>query len=324
MTVPPWQTLALDAADPAVAWRNIVEFALDRARAADTPARVHNELKPLDRALAEAAWPLWAAFSASAPTTVAALQAWWQNQAHAPAGRAVLILDGLSLRELAPLLKLCADHGIAPLAVQATGAAVPTNTDHFAQALGLAGRARLKFDKAPPGFALASNTLATDVLDAPFADCIASIPPQRDLVIWHTWPDILFDTHRQNAAALATAIASGLADVGFWHFLTRLRQGRQVVITSDHGYATTNLFAIEETGAVKDYLARVFGGQRLARATEPLRTNFMPPPALTFGDWHVVLGQRWWKIQGGYPHACHGGLSLLEALVPFIILPEVV
>lgn len=323
MIIPPWQTLALDEADPAVAWQRIAEFAVEHARVADTPAKVHNELKPLDRALAEAAWPLWEAFPASASTTVAALRDWWQAQAHASAGRAVLILDGLSLRELAPLLKLCADHGVTPLTVRATGATIPTDTDHFAQALGLLGRAKLKFDQAPPGFVLAGETLATDVLDVPFEDCITLIPPQRDLVIWHTWPDVLFDSHRQNTAALATAIASGLAGEGFWRFLTRLRQGRQVVITSDHGYATTNLFAIEETGPVKDYLARVFGAQRLARAAEPLRTNFIPPPALTFGDAHVVVGQRWWKIQGGYPHVCHGGLSLLEALSPFIILPEV-
>ena len=32
----------------------------------------------------------------------------------------------------------------------------------------------------------------------------------------------------------------------------------------------------------------------------------------------AVLGQRKWAVQGGFPHLCHGGLSLLEAVVPFI------
>jgi hypothetical protein len=37
--------------------------------------------------------------------------------------------------------------------------------------------------------------------------------------------------------------------------------------------------------------------------------------------WVVVVGQRKWDVQGGFPHLCHGGLTLLEAAVPFIELP---
>jgi hypothetical protein len=36
---------------------------------------------------------------------------------------------------------------------------------------------------------------------------------------------------------------------------------------------------------------------------------------------HIVMGQRKWKVQGGFPHVCHGGFSLLEVAVPFIELP---
>jgi hypothetical protein len=34
----------------------------------------------------------------------------------------------------------------------------------------------------------------------------------------------------------------------------------------------------------------------------------------------VVIGQNKWKVPGGYPNICHGGMSLLEALVPWIEL----
>jgi len=68
------------------------------------------------------------------------------------------------------------------------------------------------------------------------------------------------------------AASTTLQDDGFWKFVDRLRQGRRLVVTSDHGH-------------------------------------------------HIIMGQRKWKVQGGFPHVCHGGLSLLEVAVPFIELP---
>jgi len=45
---------------------------------------------------------------------------------------------------------------------------------------------------------------------------------------------------------------------------------------------------------------------------------WIPPLDLTLGSHRYALGRRKWKIQGGYPHLQHGGLSLLEMFVPFI------
>jgi hypothetical protein len=49
----------------------------------------------------------------------------------------------------------------------------------------------------------------------------------------------------------------------------------------------------------------------------PWQERFMPPIVVS----HIVMGQRKWKDQGGFPHVFHGGLSLLEVAVPFIELP---
>jgi hypothetical protein len=49
----------------------------------------------------------------------------------------------------------------------------------------------------------------------------------------------------------------------------------------------------------------------------------MPPIVVTHNEHHIVMGQRKWKVQGGgFPHVCHGGLSLPEVAVPFIELPS--
>ena len=46
----------------------------------------------------------------------------------------------------------------------------------------------------------------------------------------------------------------------------------------------------------------------------------MPPIVMTKNDQHMVVGQRKWKAQSGFPHICHGGMSLLEAVVPYMEL----
>ena len=47
----------------------------------------------------------------------------------------------------------------------------------------------------------------------------------------------------------------------------------------------------------------------------------MPPMVMTHNNQHVIMGQRKWKAPGGFPHFCHGGMSLLEVAVPFVEFP---
>ena len=60
-------------------------------------------------------------------------------------------------------------------------------------------------------------------------------------------------------------------------------------------------------------------------ATED-QSGWVPPidRVLTTGHgrFAFVLGRRKWKSQGGYPTLTHGGLSILEVLVPFIELSK--
>ena len=66
------------------------------ARTASEVTRRDRAVAPADLFLATAGWDLWADYYASVPRTADRLAAWWT--ATAP-GRAVLILDALSLRE---------------------------------------------------------------------------------------------------------------------------------------------------------------------------------------------------------------------------------
>jgi hypothetical protein len=242
-----------------------------------------------------------------------------------------LILDALSLRELPLIVTAAEKRSIQVTRVTVRGSQVPSESDHFASAMGLSGRARLFNNQPPQSFIFGGSDVHTDVLEDPFQDCVARIPGKPRLFIWHKWPDeplIHLHAERVDGEAVVAAEAKRvLASDDFWAFVNAMRQGRRVLITGDHGYATASGFSSE----VKDeesirLFAGTFGARRAIRedASQPWPQRHLPPPVLRFGDakgnWLVVLGQRKWKVRGGFPTLCHRGLSLLEAAVPMIEL----
>jgi hypothetical protein len=328
LSLPAWFTSALLNPDPAAVWHFVANYVLQEARSPYDPHRLHTRLLGLDRLLAESAWELWERFPEAAPRTAAFLQEWWLDNANPVSGRAVMIMDALSLRELPLLLDIFAQKHIVPRAVRATAAEVPTETTPFARALNLSARSRLTDSSMlPTNFVLASDDLFTAVLDQSFADCVAQLSPRRDIVIWHSWLDDHLHAHAQNAQTVERIIHSGLTGIGadsLWTLVQALRQGRRLLITSDHGYANTTRFAHgEPDGPAKEYLQKALHSSRVYKATDEPPQPFVPPLLLTRDGYHVALGQRDWKALGGYPQVCHGGLSLLEAFVPLIELAEV-
>jgi hypothetical protein len=154
-SLPAWLPMLFQNTEATAVWHSIADYVLAQAKRTYDPGALSSDLLPLDRVLSEAAWELWKRFPDAAPRTVAALQEWWSEHTNAP-GRAVLILDALSLRELPLLLNLFREKQAEPLYVRATAAEAPTDTDHFAAALGLPGRSNLNNQILPKNFILES------------------------------------------------------------------------------------------------------------------------------------------------------------------------
>ena len=157
----------------------------------------------------------------------------------------------------------------------------------------------------------------TDVLSIPFEDC--AVPPTANVVIWHSWLDDLIHLQNKLPDQVFKTAETVLQSDGFWAFINKLRQGRKLVITSDHGYAVSKRFSSEvsDTDAI-DILKKTFGASRNKTASEDWLSRFMPPIVMTHNKQHIIMGQWKWKVQGGFPHICHGGMSLLEVAVPFV------
>jgi hypothetical protein len=312
--------IILDTLSPAAAWDGIFAQLNEIAESCGSPVDLHNQTVAPDRLLAETAWELWGTYPEAARRTATHLREWCA--APSSVGRAVLVLDALSLREMPLLLKGAQARHIQPTDVRVTGAESPSATDQFAHALGVPSRSHLSGNSAPGSFSLFPSKAYTDVVNLPFEDAVGGIPHVSNVFVWHSWLDDLIHVHRKLPEQIHKTAAATLQDEGFWMFVNRLRQGRRLVITSDHGYAVSRLFSSEEINpGVVEKLREAFGAARYRKANGPWQERFMPPIVVSHNEHHIVMGQRKWKVQGGFPHVCHGGLSLLEVAVPFIELP---
>jgi hypothetical protein len=329
MTLPYDLLRSLSTASPDEAWAALGAFALDIFRPDIDPAKSVSEFSRRDREVASAdfylstaGWDLWRDLDTATTHTADRLADWW-TQPHAK--KAVLILDGLSLRELPFILSGASAHGFTVHAVAVTTSELPSETTQFAQALGFAQRSSLSNNAAGNGHRLPGAR--TECADLPWLDCANMIGAEPNWVFWHHWPDSRvhdLSVAGQGLETLSKEAAETLLSAEFWGFVDRLATGRRVIITSDHGYAAPGLFADAPEEQAK-FLRDTFKSGRSAPG--PGDTGpWVPPIAMSMasrrGDCRLALGRRKWKSQGGYPTLAHGGLSLLEVLSPYVELTK--
>lgn len=307
------------------AWRVIVEQVVEIVKKplapGNAPSEVvkrEREIGELDLFLSSSGWDLWQAFGGSVERTSDRLVRWWIGPF---TSKAVLILDGLSLRELPWLLQGAKERGFTVHEVSASASELPGETDEFARALGFASRSKLQNNGG--GLAHKLQSANTETVDLPWEDCQALITSTRNQIFWHQWPDAkLHDGSGagQGLEPLTKDVAEQLTSDDFWAFVERLATGRRLVITSDHGYAATGYFP-DADGEVGHFLKKTFSSGR-SKPGSGDTGPFVPPVALQIasphGAYRLALGRRKWRSQGGYPTLTHGGLSLLEVLSPFV------
>ena len=167
----------LQAASPDSAWASLFEHAwntccapLAQDKASSHVTKRDAELGAADLFLATAGWDLWKSYEKVVPRTADALVSWWAERG---AGRAALILDALSLREVPWLLTGAAERGYTVHQKRATGAELPADTTPFAEALGFASRSSLQNNLGAGKGHLVGAT--TDSTNLPWEDCASQI-----------------------------------------------------------------------------------------------------------------------------------------------------
>ena len=317
----------LQHASPADAWASIFirdwgvcSQPIDDGRANAEVARRDRAVGDLDLYLATAGWDLWADYESSISLTSDTLASWWGDQS---GGRAVLILDGLSLREIPWLLAGASNHGLTIHSAGPVGAELPADTTPFAKSLEFAQRSALSNNAAGGSHKLpGARTESTDIA---WADCAALVGSEPAWVFWHHWPDCQLHAHDdpgKGLSSLTEEVVEHLTGDAFWKLVSRLAEGRRLVITSDHGYAASGLFPDSDKDQT-EYLKNVYKSGRWD-STSQQAGSWAPPIDLRLatrqGTNLFVNGRRKWKSAGGYPTLTHGGLTVLEVAVPFIEL----
>jgi len=315
---------------PDAAWRSVAdylwaEFSAPLPSAAGDAEIVKRDrgLTELDNVLSGSAWDLWSHFDSAVPKVSQAIIDFWSSNHN---GKAILILDGLSLRETPWVLEQAKNRGYKLHRAEGRGSELPAETTPFAHALGLGQRSALENNGA--GAAHKLKGAFTACCNLPWKDCVEMVGSQEAVVFWHHWPD-----ERMHDLAgpgdglrkLAKEIHSVLTSDDFWSLVERLTTGRRLVITGDHGYAACGLFPDTVDKEQAEHMKAVFKSGRSASA-DGNESSWVPPIDLTLTTTHglhrFVLGRRKWRSAAGYPTLQHGGLSLLEVFVPFIELSK--
>lgn len=317
-------------AEPKAAWQVIFDNLWEIFSAPLTPQHVEREVterehkvSDLELLLSGSAWELWDSFESSVPRTSQSLIEFWNGTS---SGKAVLILDALSLRESPWLIQEAQRRGYQLHQGGTRGSEIPSDTTSFAKALGFGQRSSLENNKA--GAAHHLHGARTESLDGAWdhsVDWIASAP---SIVLWHHWPDKRIHDLAEPGDGfqkICREAAQQLTSDSFWKMVERMATGRRLVITSDHGYAASGMFADVGDREQASWLKTNFGSSRFVPGPSTAY-HWVPPISLCLQTAHgsnqFVLGRRKWRSAGGYPTLAHGGLSLLEVAVPFIELSK--
>ncbi len=320
---------SLTSNPPEQAWSDIAGHLWQTFSQPMAPAVADAESVKRDRSITElentlsgSCWDLWNHFDAVPKTSQAIVDFWTRNNA----GKAVLILDGISLRETPWLLQQAEERGYTIHDAGPRAAELPCETTPFAKALGFSQRSALENNGA--GGAHLLTGAGTESSNLNWKDCTGLVGNQTDFVFWHHWPDARMhdlSVPGEGLHKLARETHEHLTSDDFWEFVQRLSHGRRLIITSDHGYAACGLFPDLVDKEQVGYMKKLFKSGRTATG-ESDDGAWVPPIDLRLttnhGTHRYVLGRRKWKSAGGYPTLHHGGLSLLEVFVPFIELSQ--
>lgn len=313
-------------AKPKEAWQVIFEKLWEIFSAPLTPQGTEHQVSDREHKVAElelllsgSAWELWRDFELAVPHTAQSLIEFWNST---PSGKAVLILDALSLREVPWLLQEAQQRGYKIHNAGVRGSEIPSDTTSFAKALGFSQRSSLENDGAGSAHKLIGAR--TESLNAAWDYCVNWIASAPAIVLWHHWPDERihqFAEPGDGFQKLCREAAQQLTSDQFWKLIEQMATGRRLVITSDHGYAASGMFADVGNKEQAGWLKTNFGGSRFAHGSSAVQ-HWVPPISLSLQTIHgqnqFALGRCKWRSTGGYPTLAHGGLSLLEVAVPFI------
>lgn len=228
----------------------------------------------------------------------------------------IVVLDGLSLREANRLMPRLEEEGFGITEYSYAFSGMPSTTQSFFRdVFGVAGAGAMP--KKWQGFSFRSIR-SGDVpmfLEGPKA------------LVWLSFPDELM--HPMRGKGVTPSFALERTEEALLKILNLL-ETEEVVLTSDHGYMYAQSAALFWHAPVSNrkVLLKLFGAQRgvlfdgmKGEEFEVLRALPRDQTYVLFDDKGCyVRGRYYWSAPGKQSDVAHGGISLMECLVPVIRL----
>jgi hypothetical protein len=156
----------------------------------------------------------------------------------------------------------------------------------------------------------------------------ALFPVASNVLVWISYPDELL--HKVRGEALTPQEAFDKT-VGVLLATLDGLEANEFLVTSDHGYLyIENATLFWSAGRDAKVLRQLFGGRRAVPAADvgPQFDRLRQVPrsrtyALFDDEGCYVRGRYHWSVQGPASDIAHGGLSLMECLVPVMMLRRV-
>lgn len=233
---------------------------------------------------------------------------------------AVVIFDGLSLREVPPLLSLArkSNHHVRDVGI--TFSSLPTETVDFIEQ-------RLKLGKVPPVQLPSRREIAEKGIAAYYYDH----PSQqhqidrdsKKLILWSAFPDNTYSDNEARFERLFEQIHNFL-ETSWMNTIQQIPRDRTILITSDHGYIYFGAgLSFTRTNSELRPLSKYLGGERFSRSVEEAPEH---PDLAVYPHRKIAVLKG--RVQTHPPGRAagrlykHGGLSIMESLVPWIVIEQ--
>lgn len=234
----------------------------------------------------------------------------------------IVIFDGLSLREIPILLALSEKSQYKVKEISVTISAIPSETLDFIEY-------SLSLEKVSPSQLSSRKELRDKNIKAYYYDSPAQRHRIEDegktVLLWSSFPD---QTYNDSGARFIQHFESNkvLLEQAWKNTVQQVPGNKKILITSDHGYIFFGA-GCAFTRSQEDVrpLNQFFGGERFKFLNEG-ESPIQHPDVYFLGEKKLCLikgrVQTHPPGQGGTKLYKHGGLSLMECIIPWIILEK--
>lgn len=234
---------------------------------------------------------------------------------------ALVVFDGLSLREIPVLLNLAKKSNLTIQQVGVSCSVLPTETIDFIEQ-------KLKFGSVAPSQLprrkeIKEKGIAVYYYDNP-SQQYSLDQNSKKLLLWSAFPD---NTYSDSGARFTQHFEQihTLLETAWLNTVQQISPGREILITSDHGYVYLGAgLSFARSNQELRPLTEYLGGERYRRLRDGDNSPPEHPDLVVYPNRKVAVLRG--RVQTHPPGKSasrlykHGGLSIMEMLVPWVVL----